>query len=232
MTARLQLQIESEFPKFSGSLLGVLYPQFLSPIPSMSVAQFLVDPDQGTPASGFDIPAHTPLFTRSREGEICRFRTGYPVTLWPFTVQEAGFESTDKYAFLDHAADVAIVLKIRIKSMTGNFMETNPSRLRFFINGDRMLSNSLYELLFSNVSRVALLGETEKTPRLFIGRRHQARGPGPGGGGFAVSGKRPHRTTGCSTSISPFRTSFCFSMFTIFCATWTSAKKQTRILTC
>ena len=47
LTARIQRQIDSEFPQFTSALLNVLYPHLLQPVPSMSVAQFVVDPEQG-----------------------------------------------------------------------------------------------------------------------------------------------------------------------------------------
>src|SRR3954471_2681557 len=63
LTSRIQRDIESEFPEVTSALLGVLYPQFLNPIPSMAMAQFIVDPTQGKITSGYEVSRHTPLFT-------------------------------------------------------------------------------------------------------------------------------------------------------------------------
>src|ERR1700744_4302753 len=43
LAARVQLKIDDEFPEITESLLNVLYPHYLRPIPSMSVAEFQVD---------------------------------------------------------------------------------------------------------------------------------------------------------------------------------------------
>ncbi|MBW1863676.1 MAG: type VI secretion system baseplate subunit TssF, partial [Deltaproteobacteria bacterium] len=75
LTARIQFNIESEFPQISTAFLGILYPHFLNPTPSMGVARLEVDPDQGKLTTGHLIPKHTQLFTQSLQGQNCRFRT-------------------------------------------------------------------------------------------------------------------------------------------------------------
>lgn len=164
LTARIQYNIEGEFPQFSTALLGILYPHLLNPVPPMSIARFEVDPTQGKFTTGHLIRKHTPLFAQTQAGEICRFRTCYPVTLWPVEVTYAGFESTDQFDFLDNVPDVALVLRLRIASQGGPLSELELKRLRFYLNGDKMLVNSLYELLFCHVLHVAILPERDKNP--------------------------------------------------------------------
>ena len=50
---------------------------------SFAHARFDVDPTQGKLTTGHVIAPHTSLFAPSQQGPICRFRTCYPVTLWP-----------------------------------------------------------------------------------------------------------------------------------------------------
>lgn len=165
LAGRIQYNLESEFPRISAALLGTLYPHFLSPVPSMSIARFQVDPDQGKLTSGHLIPKETPLFARTEQEDLCRFRTCYPVTLWPLDLTYAGFESTDQFDFLDSMPNVSIVLRLRIQSQIETLEDLEVSRLRFFINGDRMLAHSLYELLFAHVINVAVLPENGQAPQ-------------------------------------------------------------------
>lgn len=165
LTGRIQHNIESEFPQLATALLGTIYPHFLAPVPAMTVARFDVDPTQGKMTSGHLIPRHTPLFSQTATDEICRFRTCYPVTLWPVEVAWAGFESTDKYDFLDTMPEVSLVLRIRIHSPGSGLAEMALSRLRFYLNADRMLANDLYELLFSHLQRLAVMPEDGGRPR-------------------------------------------------------------------
>jgi len=39
LTARIQLKMDAEFPRFSQRLLEVVYPNFLAPLPAMAVVQ-------------------------------------------------------------------------------------------------------------------------------------------------------------------------------------------------
>ena len=61
LAARVRADAESRLPLVSHSLLGLLYPQFVCPIPSVGVAEFIPNPAgvAGLP-DGFGIPAHTP----------------------------------------------------------------------------------------------------------------------------------------------------------------------------
>src|SRR6516225_9444054 len=46
LTARIRHKIDDEFPEITDSLLGILYPHYQRPIPSLSVVQFVLSPDQ------------------------------------------------------------------------------------------------------------------------------------------------------------------------------------------
>ena len=39
LTARIQLKIDAEFPRFTQRMVEILYPHFLAPVPSMLIAQ-------------------------------------------------------------------------------------------------------------------------------------------------------------------------------------------------
>ncbi len=166
LTARIQQNLDSEFPEIAVELLNILHPHYLNPIPSMTVAAFEVDPKRGKLTSGHVIPKHTPLFAHAAEGEaVCRFRTCYPVTLWPVEVAEASFEPPARFPFLDAAPDVVSVLRLRIESRAGSLAELGLDRLRFYLNGDRMLVDSLYEMLFCQCAGVMLLPEGDLARR-------------------------------------------------------------------
>ena len=159
LTARIQRRLDGEFPEITSALLGVLYPHLVNPIPSMSIAQFAPDSKQGKLSTGFEIPRHTKLFSQTGEGLNCRFRSCYPVTLWPLEVISAGFESKAQFDFLDHATDVASVLRLRITAPNAKLADLPIKQLRFYLNGSSILVSTLYEMLFCNVRGVAVLGD-------------------------------------------------------------------------
>src|ERR1700722_16537541 len=124
LTARLQRTYDAEFPEIPTGLLGVLYPQLVAPIPSMSVANFIIDPTQSRAVAGITVPSGTKLFTTaSGHGSdelTCRFRTGHPVTLWPIEIADARLEPRTLYPFLDahhRMRDVQSVLRLRLRCL-------------------------------------------------------------------------------------------------------------------
>jgi type VI secretion system protein ImpG len=161
LTGRIQQNIDAEFPQIPQALLGILYPQFVEPIPSMTVAEIAVDSARGKLTGGYDVPRGTELFATAPNGMACRFRTSYPVTLWPVRVTDAAVESTDRYDFLDARVDVSAVLRISIRAEADPLNELGMDRLRFHLFGDRVLSDALYEQIFVNARGVALIADGE-----------------------------------------------------------------------
>lgn len=154
LTARVQHAIDDEFPETAAALLGILYPQLLAPVPSATVAEFVVDPLQGKLTTGHLVKAHTPVFATTAQGLPCRFRTCYPVTLWPLSVEYAGFEAHDR---LRVPARVQTVLRIRL-AHTGD-PRCAPDRLRFYLKAETRAAAMLFELIFGNLAGALAIPE-------------------------------------------------------------------------
>lgn len=153
LTARLQYHLKAEFPEITAALLGILYPQFLDPIPSMAIARFEADPVRVKLTTGYTVPKGTSLFAEADQDSdhgpsrraVCRFRTCYPVTLWPVAVTEAAIADADQVDFA--VRDAAAVLRLTIAGRGDPLHKFDLRRLRFFLNADPALSGMLYELL-------------------------------------------------------------------------------------
>ena len=61
LTARIQLKMDAEFPRFSQRLLEVVYPNFLAPLPAMGVVQIDGNLNEGSLKAGYELPRHTIL---------------------------------------------------------------------------------------------------------------------------------------------------------------------------
>jgi type VI secretion system protein ImpG len=166
LTARIQSDLDSDYVEIAAELLNVLYPHYLNPIPSLAIARFDFDHTRAKLTSGFDIPRHTTLFTHAagKDGAILKMRTCYDVTLWPIEVAEAVVETPEVYEFVD-PGKTASVLRLRLRSLADPFEVIELDRLRFFLDGDPVLVNKLYELLVESAKRVAILPAGEKLPR-------------------------------------------------------------------
>jgi len=158
LTARLQHELDSEFPDITSALLGILSPQLTSPVPSMAIAQFNLDPEQAKITTGVTIDPHASLFADASDGLYCRFRTCYPVTLWPLKVAGADFENPRNYSFLDMETKVVAALELKLECLTPavKLQDLEMNRLRLYLHGEPITVKALYELLFCNLYDVAL----------------------------------------------------------------------------
>ncbi len=159
LTARVRLKIEDEFPELTDSLMSLLYPHYLAPSPSVSIAQFVLDPSQGKVTDGFTIPRESRLTSREVQGVPCRFRTAYPVTLWPLELTTsyltAPFGSGVKLP--PGFAHVEAMLRLELR-ISGNVPWNSLSldQLRVCLNGDEKTTHQIYELIFNHCEGVFL----------------------------------------------------------------------------
>ena len=156
LTARVQHKIDDEFPEVTNALLQVLYPHYLAPIPSMSVVQFVPDPQRGKLTNGYTVERGTVLYSQPVHGTPCRFRTCYPVTLWPIEVAAARLETPR--GSLGAAGPTAVaLLRLELRCLGGaSLHELGLEHVRFFLHGESSLTSTLYELLLNNTCQVLL----------------------------------------------------------------------------
>jgi type VI secretion system protein ImpG len=155
LTARIHLKLDDEFPEITEALLSILYPHYLRPIPSVSVVEFQLDPEQGKLATAFKIRRESMLYSRPVDGFPCKFKTCYDVTLWPLRVAEAQWLTPDRLKPAVKAIDAVAALRVRLDCLTDTgFDKLGIDALRFYLNGESHLSYSLYELLLNNCTQV------------------------------------------------------------------------------
>ncbi|MEX0794157.1 MAG: type VI secretion system baseplate subunit TssF [Pirellulaceae bacterium] len=166
LNARTRFKLEDDFPEIAASMLDVLYPHFLRPVPSMTVTQFQLEKSQIDLVGGFEIKRHTTLETESIDGEPCRFRTAYPVTAWPFQISDLSLSSHPFQApQTPYNADATSMLRIQLDTFleTSNFNQMQAKRLRFFIQEQAPYKYDLYELLLTSTIGVALATGPKRT---------------------------------------------------------------------
>ncbi|MET0645148.1 MAG: type VI secretion system baseplate subunit TssF [Pyrinomonadaceae bacterium] len=187
LAARVHLRLDDDFPEVTESLLNVLYPHYLAPIPSMSVVQFAFDPGQAKLTAGYDIPRETALHSPPVQGTgtRCRFRTSYPVTLWPVEVAAASLEPAAPPDVQGRWREA--VLRIDLRCLNNTTLaelqtaegESDPPRpmesLRFYLYGEPQLTHALYEMIFNHASGVELRAASKAaTPRATRNRSQPA----------------------------------------------------------
>jgi type VI secretion system protein ImpG len=168
INARTRQKIDDDFPEITDAYLDVLYPHYLAPFPSSAIVQFKLNQGQFELTDGHKIGRGSAILTEPVDGEPCRFRTCYPVTLWPMAVRDAGFYNPShpppKTEFNSRAK---AVLRIVLKSYSDkiHFSQFKLGPLRFFLNGHVPLMHQFYESLLNNALGIAVTaGSGDKSP--------------------------------------------------------------------
>ncbi|WP_438999509.1 type VI secretion system baseplate subunit TssF [Variovorax beijingensis] len=93
LSARVNLKLDAEYPRFTGHLLDIVYPNFLAPTPAMAVVSFSPDLDDANLATGPKLPRGAGLRARQAVGQNthCEFRTSSALRIWPIEIQRAQY---------------------------------------------------------------------------------------------------------------------------------------------
>ncbi len=161
LAARVHLKIDDEFPEISEALLTVVYPQLVRPIPAMSIAEFQPDPEKGKLSTALPIPRNSTLHSRPVGGVPCTFRTCYDTTLWPVSVTAAEWKAPSRLQPAVKTGDSSGAIRIELRCGPNvNLRELKIDRIRFYLDGEGGLINTLYETLFSRLNRILVRDPT------------------------------------------------------------------------
>jgi type VI secretion system protein ImpG len=164
LTARVQHKLDDEFPELTDALLSVLYPHYLAPIPSMAIAQFVLDAARVKLPDGFLIERHSRLLTPPVRDIPCKFRTVYPVRLWPVQLTSARLMPPPFPAGMRPPPKTAAALRLQFDCQSDmRFDALSLDKLRFYLSGEGPLTATLYELLFNHALQ-AMFRPTDQGP--------------------------------------------------------------------
>jgi type VI secretion system protein ImpG len=164
LAARVHLKVDDEFPEITESLLGILYPHYLRPLPAMTVAEFRLDLDQVSPETGLKLDRGAVLRSRPVNGVPCKFRTCYDLTFWPLQVSEAEWKTPDRLQPAIKSSEAVAAVRLELRC-TGDvtFSKLALSSLRFHLSGEGALIHNLYELLCNNCVQIVVRDATPKS---------------------------------------------------------------------
>jgi type VI secretion system protein ImpG len=155
LAARVHLRLDDDFPEISDALLNVVYPHYTRPIPSMSLVEFHLDPDQGKLQKGYPVPRGTVLYSRPVAGAACKFRTCYDLTLWPIQVAGARWAAPHELSPPARHPQASGALAIQLECLPDiTFAGLGLDTLRFHIAAESALASTLYEVLNNNCVQI------------------------------------------------------------------------------
>lgn len=169
LAARVQLKIDSEFPAFTQHLMEMVFPGFLSPVPSMAMVRFEPDLAEGALAQGIEVPRGSVLRARPSSmpgpSTACEFRTAHGVKLWPIELAEAKYLAypPELPRELQLGQKVQAAVRLRLRATAGlRFNAIALDRLTVHLSGNPGVAARLHEGLLSSALGVLVLPSTPK----------------------------------------------------------------------
>ena len=142
LSGRIRQRLDDQLPEITHSLMELLWPHYLRPIPAATVIQF--DPLPQAMKEPHDIPRGTELESVPVDGTPCRFRTVYDVRLEPVALEGVEFRS-----------ETPPMLKLKFKLSEGAQLKKSPiKKLRLFLQGEAVVARALYYCLLGRLKRV------------------------------------------------------------------------------
>lgn len=164
LAARVHMRLDDDSSEIAEALLDAVYPQYVRPIPAMSIAQ--LHPDERMMPAGHTVPAETPLYPRDPGSSPCQFRTCSDTTLWPVEVAAARWMAPyELQPALASAGGVEAVLRVELRCRgDATFAQLGADSLRFYLATEPGVAGTLYELLCGRCAGV-VVRDLEPGPR-------------------------------------------------------------------
>ena len=166
----MQYKLDDDLPELSDAMLGVLFPHYQRPLPSMSIIQL---PPAEELDSSFFLERDALIESQAVQGQTCKFSTCYPVEILPVSVASANLAGLPFVA--PGANDIkgaTSVLRICLKTNSSevSFADLRPNSLRFYLKGQSQHVNPLYQLLNNDCINVVLARSEDDTHPVFLGK--------------------------------------------------------------
>lgn len=149
LTGRIRQRLDSELPELTHSLVGLLWPHYLRPIPALSIVEF-------RPRSSLQdvqvIPEGTSVESAPIEDTRCRFRTTADLRLYPLQIDIVALETP-----LSQPAYLRLGFTLG-QQASGDALDWG--RLRFFLHGEQPIINTLYLWFCRHVRTITLRAGT------------------------------------------------------------------------
>lgn len=157
LAARVHYQLDSEFPRFTQSLLETVYPDYLAPLPSAGVVRF--SPDRRAVFDRCEIPAGSEVVTEpfgSRRTR-CRWRTTQDLTLLPIRIADVEYRSGRND--LEVATEAVLTIRLELLNPAMSWADLACDRLRFFVPGADQSRLRLLAHIITRCNGIFLAGQ-------------------------------------------------------------------------
>ena len=151
LNSRISKRLDDDYPEFTEALFDVLYPHYLRPFPSCSVAKLDYSDAAKQLTAATKIERGTELKSRPVKGAPCLFKTVYDVTVAPMQLKQVRFDpiaNPPESVALPPKATSMISITIEVTSEQTGLPALNVNSIRTFIDGESSFCAGLRDSLF------------------------------------------------------------------------------------
>lgn len=156
--ARINKKLDDDYPEFTEALLEVLYPHYLRPFPSCSIAQFDHAGDDKNPlTTPTTIKRGTQLKSHKIQYVECRFKTAYDLTLAPVQITKATFSPVvipPASCIVPSNATGCISMTFTCLGDALSFDRLQLDKLRLYMHGEPSFVTALRDCVFLKTATV------------------------------------------------------------------------------
>lgn len=159
LAARVHKRLDDDFPLFTESLLEVLYPHYMRPFPSCSIAQFHLGAAAAQMSEPVRVPRAELLKSRPLGGVTCQFRTAYDVDLLPVRLTQAEFRMAMRTPMGTRwPAGTTAVISLHFEALSPQFSLAwmFGRQLRVYLDGEPSMVSALRDALCAHSLGVML----------------------------------------------------------------------------
>jgi type VI secretion system protein ImpG len=150
LSSRIHKRLDDDFPLFTESFLELLYPHYLRPFPSCSIAQFDPSASLSQSAKGSLVERGTELSTRPMRGVACRFKTTQALDLLPVRLLAATFRPAIKApdgTRVPRQATAMMSVQLELVSAQATWASLGAGAVRVYLDGSPSQVTALRETL-------------------------------------------------------------------------------------
>jgi len=146
LCGRIRQKLDDELPELTANIMGLLWPHYVRPIPSMAILELL--PDVDSLQAPLVVEAGAEFASVPVDGTQCRYRSSWRTKLRPWLVEEARLDTTA-------ARPLRLLIRLRCSpKVTLDTLELDAVRLH--LAGDPLAALTLYMLLAGHVESVSV----------------------------------------------------------------------------
>ena len=152
---RIRQKLDDELPELTAGMMGLLWPHYLRPIPSMTIMELL--PEIEAMQAPLGVEAGAEFASIPVDGTRCRYRSCWPMVLRPWTLQEVRLETAA-------AKPVRLILRLRASPKV-KLDQLELDSVPLYLAGEPRTAFALYLLLAAHVDQVTVSDGSERHDR-------------------------------------------------------------------